>query len=173
MHRAYTPKRAGRGTWIHVRRRTATCNGSTYKKVPEQEYGSTSGGVRQRAQALHPEKGRHSHVGPRTEAYSHVHRAYALKREGTSTWIQLQRRTVTCTGPTPRKVPGKARGSTFGGVRPCALGLHREKCRQSNVDPRTEAYCHVNRACTPKRAGTATWINVRMRNATCTWPTHR
>ena len=56
VHKAYTPKRAGTGTEIHVQRRTCTCTKPTHRKEPVQARGSTSRGLKAREQGLHKEK---------------------------------------------------------------------------------------------------------------------
>ena len=122
VHWAYTPKRAGTGTWILVQRRTGTwtgtthrkkagigtwinvqrprgtCPGPTHRKGPVQAFGSTSSVGQVRTQGLHSEKGLNRHGDIRPEAYRHVHRAYIPKRAHRSTWILVQRRTGASTG---------------------------------------------------------------------------
>ena len=112
VYSAYTPKWAGPGTWIHFRRRTATYTGPIRRKGLAQGRGSTCGGLQPRAQGLHTEKGRNSHVDPRPEAYNNVQRAYTPKRASTGTW------------------------SLSGGLQPRAQGLHTEKGRYIHVDQR-------------------------------------
>ena len=156
VHRAYTRKRADRGFWIQLRRRTAACTGPTHRKVPAQARGLTSERVLPRAQGVHTEKGRYRHVNSRPEAYSHLHMAYTPKSTGTATWIHVRRRTATCTGTTHRKGSAQQPVSTQGGVEQRAQGVHTAKGRPSHVDPRPEVCSHVHMANIPKRAGTAT-----------------
>ena len=127
--------------------------------------GSTSGGVQPRAQGVHPENGRYRHVDPRPVAYSHVNRAYKPKRAGRATWIHIRRRKATCTALHNEK--GPAPGRVSGGVQPREQGVHTEKGRHRQVEPRPEVYSRVHRAYIPKRACTGTRIRVRRRAAIC------
>ena len=172
MHRAYTPKTACTGTWIHVLWRTATCPEPIHRKRPAQTRGSTSWGLQPREQGLHTENGLYRHVVPRPVVCSHVDRAYTPKTAGTGTWIQVRGPTATCTGPTHRKRPALARGSTSGGTQPGAQGPHTENGMHRYVNPRPGAYSHLNRAHTPKTAVRGTCIHVLGRTVTCTGPTH-
>ena len=89
VHRANTPKRVGKGTWIDVQRRTSTYRRGTHRKGPVQARGSTSKRVHTRAMGVHTEHGNYSNMDPRPHTYKHEHRAYTLKRAGTGTWIHV------------------------------------------------------------------------------------
>ena len=54
VYRSNIPKSGGKGSWIHVPRRTATCPGRPHRKEPVEARGSTSRGVHPSAQDEHP-----------------------------------------------------------------------------------------------------------------------
>ena len=153
VHRANTPERTVRDTWIHVQGRTATRTWRTHptepvqpralgqhsRKGPVQAHGSTSRGVQPRVQGQPTEKGRYRHVDPLPEAYSQVYRANTPKRTIRGTWTHVQRCTATCTRRTHRNWTLRARESTSRGVQPRALGKHTGKGRYGYVDPRPQA----------------------------------
>ena len=65
VHRAYTRKRAGAGTWMHVQTRTHTFKRHTNRKD------------------------RYRHVEVRADVYTNVHLAYTPKRAVTDTWMNV------------------------------------------------------------------------------------
>ena len=177
VHTAYTPKRAGTGTWIHLQRRAGTFTESTRRKWPVQKRGSTCRSVLTSAEGLHTEKGRYRHVDPRSKVNRQVYRA----RGSTSRGVQAQAyglhtekgryrhvgsRPEEYTQGLHRKGPVHARGSTSRGVQARAQDRYR------HVDRRPEEYRHVHRSYTSKWAGTGTWIYDQRSTGTCTGPTH-
>ena len=92
---------------------------------------------------------------------THVHRAYTPKKGGTSTWKHVKTRTHTARGRSSRRVHTRTQG------------VHTEMGGCRLVDARPDAYTHVHRAYTPKRAVTCTCMHVNMRIYTCTGLTHR
>ena len=111
-----------------------------------------SSGQKARPQCLHAEKGRYMHVDPLSEVYWHVDKDYTQKRAGIGTWIHVLRRRGISTVPTHRRRPVRACGSTSSGVHARTQGLHSEKGRNQHGNIRPEAYKHVHRTYTPKRA---------------------
>ena len=121
----------------------------------------------------------------RSYAYTHVHKAYTPKREGTctckhvdtrthtcikrtqrkgpstGTWKYVQMRSHTCLGCTQREWPVQARGSTSKSVHTRAQCIHTEKGQYRHMEARPYAYIHVHKAYTPKRAGTCTCKHVQ------------
>ena len=118
------PNMAGIGISIHVQERTATCTWQQHREGLVQARETSFRGVQPREQGQNTAKGRYRHVDPRLEAYSHVHKANTSKRAGKGTWINVQRRTATCTGPTHRKGTVQARGSKSKGLQPRAQGQY-------------------------------------------------
>ena len=130
INRVYTPKRNG----------TAR--------------GCTSRGVHTHKQGIHTEKGQYRHVDARPEANTRLHRVYTSKRAAKGTWMHVQRHTHTCTGRKHRKRQVQARGCMSRGKHSRSQGVHTEKGSYRYVDSRPEAYTHINRVYTLKRAST-------------------
>ena len=130
--RVYTPKMASTGTWMHVQRPTQTCARGTHRKRPVQARVSTSRGIHTPTQGVHTEKG----------------------------WYR-QRCTGACTECSHQNGPLQARGCMSRVTHTRAHGVRTKKGRYRDVDARPEAYTHVHRVYTPKGADTGTWMHVK------------
>ena len=149
MHKAYTRKRVGIGTWIQVQRRGGTCTKLTHRNMQVQTRGNTFGGLKVRERGLHDENCRYEHVDTRPgRNYRpkkvdrgmciHVQRSVGTctkhvdtrpKEERHGTWTHVEMRNRTCTKLTHQKVPVQARAQTLRGLKVREQGLHNEKDR--------------------------------------------